>query len=198
MRKARKARTARKAEEAEKQQKAEEKQALLSEISIEDHMKMYEEKGIILKAITLKRIAEIMKDALERVVALGTGRNCYIEGFRVGGKTGTAQISKDGSYIDNAYILSFMGIAPMNDPEIVCYLAIDNPKGVTQYGGTVSAPIAKNIMKNIFTFYTITASFSAYQSTIFITKRTSKTVHFKHNNKIFITYKGIHFIYTFF
>lgn len=66
--------------------------------------------------------------------------------MRVGGKTGTAQISKDGSYVENAYILSFMGIAPMNDPELVCYIALNNPVSYIQYGGTVVAPIVREVL----------------------------------------------------
>ena len=86
--------------------------------------------------------------ALESVVSLGTGRNAYIDGYRVGGKTGTAQKVNNGVYMTGNYIVSFIGFLPANDPEIVVYLAIDNPKGITQYGGTVSAPVVKNIMED--------------------------------------------------
>ena len=86
--------------------------------------------------------------ALESVVSLGTGRNAYIDGYRVGGKTGTAQKVNNGVYMTGNYIVSFVGFLPANDLEIVVYLAIDNPKGITQYGGTVSAPIVKNIMED--------------------------------------------------
>lgn len=85
---------------------------------------------------------------LESVVSLGTGRNAYIDGYRVGGKTGTAQKVNNGIYMQGNYIVSFIGFLPANDPRVVVYLAIDNPKGVTQYGGTVSAPIVKNIMED--------------------------------------------------
>ena len=86
--------------------------------------------------------------ALESVVSLGTGRNAYIDGYRVGGKTGTAQKVNNGVYMTGNYIVSFIGFLPANDPKVVVYLAIDNPKGITQYGGTVSAPIVKNIMED--------------------------------------------------
>ena len=88
---------------------------------------------------------------LESVVSLGTGRNAYIDGYRVGGKTGTAQKVNNGVYMTGNYIVSFMGFLPANDPKAIVYLAIDNPKGITQYGGTVSAPIVKNIMEDIIT-----------------------------------------------
>lgn len=86
--------------------------------------------------------------ALESVVTNGSGRNAYIEGYRVGGKTGTAQKVKDGSYMHGNYILSFIGFMPADDPMVVVYVAIDNPKGVVQYGGTVAAPIAKAILED--------------------------------------------------
>lgn len=84
--------------------------------------------------------------ALETVVALGTGRNAYIENYRVGGKTGTAQKVNNGVYMTGNYILSFIGFLPADNPKVIVYVAIDNPKGITQYGGTVAAPIAKNIL----------------------------------------------------
>lgn len=83
---------------------------------------------------------------LESVVAKGTGHNAYIAGYRVGGKTGTAQKVKDGRYMVGNYITSFIGFFPADDPEIIVYIAVDNAKGVTQYGGTVAAPVARNIM----------------------------------------------------
>jgi stage V sporulation protein D (sporulation-specific penicillin-binding protein) len=90
----------------------------------------------------------MVRYALESVVSNGTGRNAYIEGYRVGGKTGTAQKLKDGRYMVGNYILSFMGFAPADDPKVVVYVAIDNPKGVVQYGGVVAAPVAKNIIND--------------------------------------------------
>ena len=87
-----------------------------------------------------------VRNALETVVAYGTGRNAYIDGYRVGGKTGTAQKVKNGVYMSGNYIVSFIGFLPTDNPQVVVYVAIDNPKGVTQYGGTVAAPIAKNIL----------------------------------------------------
>lgn len=84
--------------------------------------------------------------ALESVVTNGTGRTAFIDGYRVGGKTGTAQKVKDGKYMVGNYITSFMGFMPANDPELIVYIAVDNAKGVTQYGGTIAAPIVKNIL----------------------------------------------------
>lgn len=87
-----------------------------------------------------------VRHALESVVSNGTGRPAYIDGYRVGGKTGTAQKVKDGKYMVGNYIVSFIGFLPADNPEVVVYIAIDNAKGVTQYGGTIAAPIARQIL----------------------------------------------------
>ena len=87
-----------------------------------------------------------VRRALESVVTNGSGRNAYIEGYRVGGKTGTAQKVENGAYLVGNYILSFIGFLPADDPKVVVYVAINNPKRVVQYGGVVSAPVAKKIL----------------------------------------------------
>lgn len=115
------------------------------------------EPNLVRKVIS-KETSETVRMALETVVAYGTGRNAYIEGYRVGGKTGTAQKVKNGVYMTGNYIVSFIGFLPADKPEAVVYVAIDNPKGVTQYGGTVAAPIAKNIMYDIIDEFKIKAS----------------------------------------
>lgn len=103
---------------------------------------------IIKRKVISEETSEKVRSALESVVTNGTGRPAYIEGYRVGGKTGTAQKVQDGRYMVGNYITSFMGFLPANDPEIVVYVAIDNAKGVTQYGGTVAAPIVKTVLED--------------------------------------------------
>ncbi|MBD2870131.1 stage V sporulation protein D [Paenibacillus arenilitoris] len=88
-----------------------------------------------------------VREALESVVAKGTGKNAFIDGYRVGGKTGTAQKVKNGRYSPNEHIVSFIGFAPADDPQIVVYVAVDNPQGI-QFGGVVAAPIVHNIMED--------------------------------------------------
>ena len=103
-----------------------------------------------------KETSELVKYALESVVANGSGRNAYIENYRIGGKTGTAQkVGSDGRYMSGNYVLSFIGFMPADNPQFVVYIAIDHPKGVTQYGGVVSAPIAKNVFKDIISIYNL-------------------------------------------
>lgn len=98
------------------------------------------------RQVISKETSSEVRRALESVVTNGSGRSAYIEGYRVGGKTGTAQKVKDGTYMVGNYILSFIGFLPADDPQVVVYVAINNPKRVVQYGGVVAAPIAKTIL----------------------------------------------------
>ena len=91
--------------------------------------------------------SETMRYVLETVGAHGGGRGAFIDGYRIGGKTGTAQKpAPGGGYMAGEYILSFVGAAPMDDPQIIIYVAVDNPRDTIQYGGVVAAPIARNIL----------------------------------------------------
>jgi len=97
------------------------------------------------KVISNETSAKI-RYALESVVAQGTGGKAFVDGYRVGGKTGTAQKAQNGRYLENNHIVSFIGFAPADDPKIVVYVAVDNPKGTVQFGGTVAAPIVGNVI----------------------------------------------------
>lgn len=97
--------------------------------------------GQIISADTSAKI----RYALQSVVANGTGRNAYVEGYQVGGKTGTAQVVENGVYSKNKYIVSFIGFAPGDNPELVIYGAVSNPKGLA-FGGLIAAPMVKNVI----------------------------------------------------
>ena len=90
-----------------------------------------------------------MRSALESVVARGGGRYAFIDGYRVGGKTGTAQKVENGRYLDNNYIMSFMAVVPSNNPEAVLYLAIDNPKNTALLSSYTTAPVARRILLDV-------------------------------------------------
>ena len=106
------------------------------------------DKKFVRKTIS-KETSNTMRYALESVVARGGGKYAYIDGYRVGGKTGTAQKVQDGKYLVNNYIMSFMAIVPSNDPKAVLYLAIDNPKNTALLSSYTTAPIAKKILLDI-------------------------------------------------
>lgn len=113
------------------------------------HEVVVENQKQLVRRVISEDTSRKVRDALEGVVTDGGGKNAYIDGYRIGGKTGTAQRAINGTYAGNGYILSFIGIAPIDDPEIVLYLAMDNPKNCVQYGGTTVAPIARKMLVDI-------------------------------------------------
>lgn len=100
------------------------------------------------KQVISEETSKQVREALESVVANGSGRSAYVDGLRVGGKTGTAQKAIDGKYKDGEYIVSFIGFAPVDDPEILVYVAVDNPKNSVQFGGVIAAPIVGRIIED--------------------------------------------------
>ena len=105
-------------------------------------------KKLVRKTIS-SNTSTIMRRALEYVVAKGGGKSAYIEGYRIGGKTGTAQKVENGKYLVNNYIMSFMAIVPSNDPQAVLYLAIDNPKKTALLSSYTTTPIARRILLDV-------------------------------------------------
>lgn len=102
-----------------------------------------------------KETSDLMHVALESVVANGGGKNSYIKGYKIGGKTGTAQKAENGVYLSNEYILSFLSAAPMDDPQIVIYVAADSPQNDVQYGGTVVAPVVRKCYEDILPYLNV-------------------------------------------
>lgn len=92
--------------------------------------------------------SETMRYLLEKVVSEGTGKNAKIEGFSIGGKTATSQTLPRS---DHKYISSFLGFAPADNPQVLVLVVINNPQGI-YYGGTIAAPVAKEIFKNILPY----------------------------------------------
>ena len=116
---------------------------------------IYEFKPILKRQVISNDTSEKMRYALECVVAKGSGRKAFVDGYRIGGKTGTAQIAENGVYKDGAYILSFIAGAPMNNPQVVVYFSIKEPHNCIQYGGTTVGPIIQRIMSEILDYYDI-------------------------------------------
>lgn len=92
--------------------------------------------------------SETMRYLLEKVVSEGTGKNAKIEGFSIGGKTATSQTLPRS---DHKYISSFLGFAPADNPKVLVLVVINNPQGI-YYGGTIAAPVAKEIFENILPY----------------------------------------------
>ena len=95
-----------------------------------------------------KETSEQMREIMESVVTEGGGKIAYLPGYRLGGKTGTAQKVINGSYAQGHYVCSFVGMAPADDPQIVVLAIVDEPTGVMQFGSTTAGPIIKEVMSN--------------------------------------------------
>ena len=100
------------------------------------------------KNIVSAETSETMRYILEQVVENGSGKNGYVEGYRVGGKTATSQTLPRGS---GRYISSFLGFAPADNPKVLAVAIINNPKGV-YYGGQIAAPIVRQLFENILPY----------------------------------------------
>ena len=100
------------------------------------------------EGIVSEETSETMRYLLEKVVSEGGGNKAYIEGYRIGGKTATSQTLPRGT---NKYIASFVGFAPADDPEVLAMCIIHNPQGI-YYGGTIAAPVIRDIFENILPY----------------------------------------------
>lgn len=100
------------------------------------------------EGIVSEKTSETMKMLLEKVVSEGGGKNAAIEGFSIGGKTATSQTLPRSA---NKYISSFLGFAPADDPQVLALVIIHDPKGV-YYGGTIAAPVVKDIFENVLPY----------------------------------------------
>lgn len=117
---------------------------------------IYSDNGIIAESVKPKvknrviseKASAILSEMLEGVVRDGSGKKAYIEGYRVAGKTGTAQKYENGAIAAGKYVASFVGYFPANDPKYLALVIIDEPQG-EYYGSTVAAPYAKQVFEGI-------------------------------------------------
>lgn len=100
------------------------------------------------KRIVSRDTSETMQKLLEGVVSEGSGKNAYVEGYHIGGKTATSQTLPRSA---NKYISSFVGFAPADDPQILGMCVIYNPQGI-YYGGTIAAPVIGDVFEKIFPY----------------------------------------------
>lgn len=98
--------------------------------------------------IVSEQTSTTLRHALEQVVDGGSGKNAYIEGYRIGGKTATSETLPRSA---NKYISSFIGFAPADDPQVIALCVINNPQGL-YYGGLIAAPVVKGIFENILPY----------------------------------------------
>lgn len=101
--------------------------------------------------------ARTVRALMERVVTNGTGTRAQVEGYRVGGKTGTSQKVVEGRLVPGRYISSFIGIVPVDDPRLVIYVVIDEPKGI-YYGSWVAAPVFARVARDVLHYLQVPAT----------------------------------------
>jgi len=114
----------------------------------------------IKKKVISEETSNTMMKILESVVSDGTGKSAYVPGYRIAGKTGTAQKVVDGRYGDGKYIASFVAIAPANDPKVVVTVIVDEPSAGGYYGGQIAAPVAGQVVKDILSYLDVEPQFT--------------------------------------
>ncbi len=122
--------------------------------------------GNVVKEFDTEKVRQIvsestskqLRDVLESVVSEGSGSGAYIRGFRVGGKTGTSEKTPRGN---GKYVASFIGIAPSDQPEIICLVMLDEPTTGVYFGGIIATPVARSIMEETLTYLGVEPSYTA-------------------------------------
>lgn len=94
-----------------------------------------------------RKTSDTLKGILEGVVSQGTGKEAFIEGYKIAGKTGTSETFENGKRSKDKYVASFMGFAPADNPRISVLVLLDHPSGDSHYGGKIAAPVAAQIIK---------------------------------------------------
>lgn len=121
---------------------------LLSSVTDEYGNLVKKGESVLLNRTISEKASSLLSSMLEGVVRDGSGKKAYIEGYRIGGKTGTAQKYENGRIAAGKYVSSFVGFFPSDDPQYLCLIVVDEPQG-TYYGSAVAAPLAKEVFQGI-------------------------------------------------
>lgn len=133
---------------------------LVKAIEDENGKIMKEFKPEVVRQAVSPEIARKVTEMLEKTVTIGTGQKALVKGFRVAGKTGTAQVAGPKGYIQDKYISSFIGFAPVDKPQVAVLVLVDEPQG-DYYGGTVAAPVFSNLVEKILNYLQIPSEVSS-------------------------------------
>lgn len=125
---------------------------LLKEAVSTDGTVLYRTSPKVVSTPISEKTSLTMRKLLEDVVAIGGAKNARIPGYRIGGKTGTAQVYKDGRIVRNVHIGSFLGFAPADDPRIALLVIVDEADTPVDYGGTTAAPFARQILADVLPY----------------------------------------------
>ncbi len=121
----------------------------------DDGNSVMEVEPTVIRQVISEETSATVRQILEEVVRSGGGKNAYIPGYRVGGKTGTAQKYRDGVIVRDKHIASFLGFAPADDPQIAVLVVVDEPDVAIDFGSVVAAPYAKMILENALKYMNI-------------------------------------------
>ena len=127
----------------------------------EDGMLAYRNTPQVVRTTVSESASAAMREYLYGVVEEGGGKNAGVTGYRIGGKTGTAQKYKDGAIDRGAYVSSFIGFTEINGERIICLMKVDEPQGYAYYGSIVAAPYVSQIFSSTFAYYGIEPQISA-------------------------------------
>ncbi|WHH58887.1 stage V sporulation protein D [Petroclostridium sp. X23] len=111
----------------------------------------------VVRQVISKETSATLRGILESVVSEGTGKNAYIKGYRVAGKTGTSEKLPRGT---SNYVASFVGFAPADDPKVVCLVILDEPKGDSYFGGVIAAPVVGKILDDTLNYLEVEPKFT--------------------------------------
>ena len=125
---------------------------LLKEAIAPDGTVLYRTQPRVVSNPISEETSATMRELLELVVSEGGAKNAAIEGYRIGGKTGTAQVYKDGRIVRDVHIGSFLGFAPADDPRIALLVIVDEADVPVDYGGTTAAPFARQILADVLPY----------------------------------------------
>ena len=139
---------------------------LVKDMSLETGQVVYIRPVTTISKIFSDENSRLMREMLFSVVDSGGGKYAKVEGYKIGGKTGTAQKYENNAIAQGKYIASFIGFAPYDDPEYVVYVVVDEPQGA-YYGGVVSAPVAGKIFSAIFDIYKLNKTETEVKSDTF-------------------------------
>lgn len=116
----------------------------------------------VVNKVISEETSKMMREILETVVSSpnGGGKNAYIKGYRIGGKTGTSEKGRN----NNKRIASFVGFAPADDPEIICLIMLDEPQVANRYGGTIAAPIAGKVIEDTLEYMGVERQYTAEEA----------------------------------
>jgi len=120
---------------------------IVKELTDQDGNVVHRFEETMVRQVISEKTSKVMREIMESVVSDGGGSHAYIPGYRVGGKTGTAQKVVGGKYAQGLYVSSFIGIAPADDPKLAILAIVDEPGGFSTYGSTTAAPIAKEVLE---------------------------------------------------